>query len=425
MKFLFVLDSVEFPLAPTPALARHVAGLLAQRGHTVHLLELWDGETPPPTEKDCAHTLVRFSDERVMNRVLEFGRTGGTPMPRRLAKLCLHPAAALAALRQIALHQPRRVSAARKAIEKLDKAHSFDVITAVAAPYAGSFALEKARVNAKKISWQMDPYAANRSYSAPGSWQREKELLAALDGVLVPPDMAGAYRERGPLSAFSDRMQVQDFPSLVRPEEKAGKSESPLAGSAASCKEEEPLRCVFVGSLYPGLRTPHFALELFKALNAPNVQLVLVGGGWENYPPDLLAPYQQALGGRLVVTGPLPHAQAAGWLCRADVLVNLGNGVSNQVPSKLFEYFAAGKPILHLAKIPDDPCLGYLSRWPLSLVLQESGGTGVETTRALSRFLLEKGRCRLDYEQARELFYENTPDRAADRFEAFGKEPQT
>lgn len=413
MKFLFILDSVEFPLAPTPALARHVAGLLAQRGHTVHLLELWDGETPPPKQLGCAQTLLAFSDERVMNRVLEFGRTGGTPIPLRLAKLALHPAAALAAVQQIALHKPRRITAAQKAIEQLDKTHSFDIITAVAAPYAGSFALEKAQVGAKKISWQMDPYAANRSYSAPGAWQREKELLTALDGVLVAPDMADAYEKGGPLADFRERMQVQDFPSLVPTAE---------TDPAASGCESQPLRCVFVGSLYPELRTPHFALELFRALNDPDAQLVLVGGGWENYPADLLAPYKEALGERLIVTGPLPRTEAAAWLAKADVLVNLGNGVSNQVPSKLFEYFAAGKPVLHLAKISDDPCLAYLSRWPLSLILKESDGIGPDTLQTLSRFLHEKGRSRLSYEKARELFYENTPDCAADRFEAFGKE---
>lgn len=413
MKFLFILDSVEFPLAPTPALARHVAGILAQRGHTVHLLELWNGETPPPKQPGCAQTLLAFPDERVMNRVLEFGRTGGTPIPLRLAKLLLHPAAAFAAVRQIALHRPRRISAAQRAIEQLDKAHSFDIITAVAAPYAGSFALEKAHVDAKKISWQMDPYAANRSYSAPGAWQREKELLSALDGVLVAPDMADAYEKGGPLADFRSRMQVQDFPSLI-----------PGAETSAAGRDGEklPLRCVFVGSLYPGLRTPHFALELFRALNDPKVQLILVGGGWENYPADLLAPYKEALGERLIVTGPLPRKEASAWLAKADILVNLGNGVSNQVPSKLFEYFAAGKPVLHLAKIPNDPCLAYLSRWPLSLVLKESDGTGPDVLQALSHFVHEEGRSRLSYEEARELFYENTPDCAADRFEAFGKE---
>ena len=56
MKLLFILDTVEFPLAPTPALARRAAGLLAQRGHTVHLLELWDGAPCPPPSRDAKAT---------------------------------------------------------------------------------------------------------------------------------------------------------------------------------------------------------------------------------------------------------------------------------------------------------------------------------------------------------------------------------
>ena len=163
MKLLFILDTVEFPLAPTPALARRAAGLLAQRGHTVHLLELWDGRTPPPAEPGCESHLLAFGDERRMNEALEFGRAGGTPVPLRLARLAAKPDAALAAVRQIALKRPRRLVAARSAIERLDAAEGFDAAVAVAAPYAGSFALAEAAVACTKIDWQMDPYAANAS----------------------------------------------------------------------------------------------------------------------------------------------------------------------------------------------------------------------------------------------------------------------
>ena len=131
MKLLFILDTVEFPLAPTPALARRVAGLLAQRGHAVHLLELWDGRTPPPAAPGCKSHLLAFGDERRMNEALEFGRAGGTPVPLRLARLAAKPDAALAAVRQIALKRPRRLVAARSAIERLDAAEGFDAVVAV------------------------------------------------------------------------------------------------------------------------------------------------------------------------------------------------------------------------------------------------------------------------------------------------------
>ena len=54
--------------------------------------------------------------------------------------------------------------------------------------------------------------------------------------------------------------------------------------------------------------------------------------------------------------------------------MNLGNAVSNQIPSKLFEYFGTGKPILHLSPRADDAVLPYLQRYPLALVLSEQEG---------------------------------------------------
>lgn len=402
MKLLCILDSVEFPLAPTPAIARRAAALLAQQGHTVHFLELYDGETAPPEQPRCGRTLLPFADERVMNRVLEFGNPGGTPVPLRLLKLCAHPAAALAAVRQIALKKPRRISAAKKAIEALDRQYHFDAAVAVAAPYAGSFALAAADFGGKKASWQMDPYAANHSYSAPGAFEREKELLAALDAVFIAPAMTQYYALGAPLESYAAKAHVLDFPSLVSP---------PPAPHVQ--REGGRLRCVFVGSLYPTLRTPHYALELFSALNDPKLELVFVGGGWENYPANLLEPYRKILGDRLIVTGPLPAARAAEEVAKADVLLSLGNGVDNQVPSKIFEYFAAGRPVLHLAKLENDPCRPYFDRWPLALTLLESEGTGPEVLARLSAFLAEKGRSRLPFEEAARLFESNTPQAAA------------
>ena len=45
MRILFVLDRVENPASANAQLACRLAEELSQQGHTVHLLELWDGET--------------------------------------------------------------------------------------------------------------------------------------------------------------------------------------------------------------------------------------------------------------------------------------------------------------------------------------------------------------------------------------------
>lgn len=406
MKLLLILDSVEYPLAPNPVLARRVAVCLAQRGHAVDLLELWDGETPPPSVPGCRQFPLAFADEREMNRALEFGQNGVTPVPLRLARLCLHPSAAMAAVRQFAFKCPRRVSAARSEIERLDNLHRYDAVMAVAAPYAGSFALAEAQISACKADWQMDPYAANRDYKAPGAWQRELELGRSMALLFVPPTAAGDFAPGMPLRELADRMQVLDFPTLAPPP--VLPSLSALAGQ---------LRCVFVGNLYRELRTPHFALELFQALDEPGTSLTFVGGGWQQYPATLLDPYRKVLGDRLIVTGPVPSEQAAAALAGADVLLSLGNGVDNQVPSKLFEYLAAGKPILHLAKLQTDPCLPYLKKWPLACIVQESEGVTPQVLARVHAFLREKGRLSLPFAEAARLYPENTPEYAASLLE--------
>ena len=187
MRILFILDNVENPTSANVLMAQRLAGVLCAAGHTVHLLELWDGLHPQPELPGCTVHCLAFADERLMNAALENGRSGGSPIPVRLARLCCHPTAVAAAFRQLVLHAPRRVVDTRRELEKLDAAFHFEVICAVCAPYRAAFALETAQVQAKKAIWQLDPYASNRDYQAPGGYPRELELLAATS--LPPPEI--------------------------------------------------------------------------------------------------------------------------------------------------------------------------------------------------------------------------------------------
>ena len=96
MRFLFILDRVENPASANALLGRRLAAELQAAGHEIHLLELWDGQTPCPAAPQgmTLHTLA-FADERLMNETLENGVRGGTPVPLRLLRLAAHPTACL------------------------------------------------------------------------------------------------------------------------------------------------------------------------------------------------------------------------------------------------------------------------------------------------------------------------------------------
>lgn len=394
MRILFVLDSVEAPAAANPRLGRRLAEALAALGQEVEILELWDGTHAPPAVPGCVTHSLPFADEAAMNRALENGAAGGTPVPLRLLRLAAHPAAVGAAVRQFVLHAPRRVTAARKTMEALHQKHPYDAVCAVAAPYRAAFALEGAALpGARKLLWQMDPYAANESYHAPGGYDRERALLQALDHTFITAQAAPDYAPGGPLEPCAGRVSALGFPSLVPVER----------------EDPDPTLCAFCGTLYPGLRTPDALLKLFPRLD-DRLTLVMAGGGWEAFGPQR-GEAEAALGDRLQILGPVPHEQAAALERRAGVLISIGNTASNQLPSKLFEMFAAGKPVLHLAAGPKDAALPYLARWPLAFVWQ-----GEADTSALRRWLAENAGRTLPFEKAEECFPEYTPGCVARQF---------
>ena len=101
------------------------------------------------------------------------------------------------------------------------------------------------------------------------------------------------------------------------------------------------------------------------------------------------------------------------WVGQADILLNLGNAVDNQIPSKLFEYFATGRPILHLAAGSRDTALPYLARYPLALVLQSSEGATPQVIAALRSWLHQNAGKSMSFAQAAAIFPDFTPEAVA------------
>ncbi|MBQ5755429.1 MAG: hypothetical protein IIV90_07140, partial [Oscillospiraceae bacterium] len=104
MKLLFVLDGVDYPLAPNPRLACQTAACLAENGHRVDILYLagFEKDLPAlPQNENLSLIPLLFPAEARMEEILEHGAPGGTPVPKRLARLAAHPRCAAAAVRRI------------------------------------------------------------------------------------------------------------------------------------------------------------------------------------------------------------------------------------------------------------------------------------------------------------------------------------
>lgn len=399
MKFLFAVDSVDFPAAVNPQLAARLAGQLVEMGHSVSLLRLWDGQTPlpfPPAGVQIHD--IAFTDEHQMNLDLENGRKNGSPFVVRVARLLTHPAAASAAFRQLILHKNKRQIVCRHAMEELDHQYHYDVVVAVCAPYHTAWALADASLTAKKATWQMDPYSTNREYVPYGGVKKELAMYHRIDRAFITRLMVPDY-QNGVFASVRDKIRILEFPCL-----------SPLPYIATD--EHKGLRCVFAGSLHPVIRRPEVLLSLFLQISdIPDIQLVMLGGGWDNFSPDITNECRKAMGERLYISGPVSSEKARKNVASADVLINIGNTVINQLPSKIFEYFSTGKPVLNLCTNRQDPALKYFARYPLALTLYTDEAGNAERLR---RWLSDISEKHLDFDYCSSLFYENTPASVAE-----------
>ena len=98
-----------------------------------------------------------------------------------------------------------------------------------------------------------------------------------------------------------------------------------------------------------------------------------------------------SLAGVIRIIGPVAHREALAWMRRADLLCLFAQGQREQIPAKVFEYLAAGAPIL---AITGEGATGDLvTRAGGAVVPDESGA--VETNLSLLKNS-DGNRCRLD-----------------------------
>src|SRR5262249_9162526 len=138
-------------------------------------------------------------------------------------------------------------------------------------------------------------------------------------------------------------------------------------GSAAAVASKSPIRLIYAGTLYQDLRDPAVLFRLVTELvrRGLDCELDVYGrsNGCEHHiesiPTQYRAPFR--------FHGLVPRHELASELARASVLVNIGNRTRHQLPSKVVEYIAAGRPILNLTSGPDDSSRVALEDHPAAL----------------------------------------------------------
>ncbi len=132
------------------------------------------------------------------------------------------------------------------------------------------------------------------------------------------------------------------------------------------------LRLVFIGRLYRTIRNPQSLLTMFRdaLANSPAErpwQLHFLGDVEEcNHEFETV---RELIGRSIFLHGEVDRQRADAARLAADILVNIGNSTPHQLPSKLVEYVASGKPVLNVVQHEDDTSRQILDHYPRTLTI--------------------------------------------------------
>ncbi|UZD66510.1 glycosyltransferase [Marinobacter sp. AN1] len=152
-------------------------------------------------------------------------------------------------------------------------------------------------------------------------------------------------------------------------------------------RDTNTLSLIHAGFLY-GVRDPAPLLDALRRVNetleGTGQRIVFTQIGDISLSYDIRQTYSDLLkNGFLIIEPAKPYRACLKMLAAADIVVNIQSGTKTQIPSKLYDYLAINRPILHLT-----PEAGALDRLVKKYKLGRS--IGLDSTNELEHYLSEK-----------------------------------
>lgn|GEM_PF-3595140 len=344
-------------------------------------------------ENSRFHLLMKKYYEKKYNRM------------RKMLGLVLHPLALLSAFKYYLFSRNICETIYVAYIEKIVTQKNIDIIIPVSNPYVAFLATAKANVSCKRIGYQLDPHSYRQFLNENSKEMLDEEnyVYSKFDKLLVT-DLIYEENKTNELSKYKYKMECINFPNVRKLELKQVSNDIVF--------DKNLINCVFVGYFYDNIRNPEFIFDMFTKLKNDNIVLHVVGGGAE----QIVKQYNEILKNRLVIHGKMPLDIALNAMLNADILINIGNKISNQMPSKIFDYISTGKPIVNFCKLDDCPTLKHTGKYPLCIDIFESKGLSYETINQFETFCNRNKGKKIKFNVIKELYYNYTVEYIGEQF---------
>lgn len=418
MNVVFVVDAYFPRYAAVEKCAKNLVDVLLREGHKVTVIakRYWDSPADHANElaEDVVFVSTRLSTvrARVDGHLAEVPDAFGWRLADRACALVNYAGT----LTGRSCAHWDLVDAYRNAIEGLGFVP--DQLVPCSSPFEGAIACAeyvKQHPHVKLTPVIFDQFADSgtlcktrftRELKRKANLAVEREVLESSDSVL---NVTWEEHARKYHPNCLGKLVHIEHPLLVRPKENMRPS---------SREERGRSRVIFAGSLSAGVRDPEIALNLFCRLgDVAHLDMYVMGPG-----RDLVRPVSLEHPDAVSLFDAVPASEMTPLLAKADCLLSIGNTISDQKPSKVVEYMAMGKPILHICSIADDPVRGDVAAYPLGCVI-EAGEDSVHACETIRAFLERTRGEEMTFDEVAELFCDENPEVAVERLLSCGGGP--
>ncbi len=296
-----------------------------------------------------------------------------------------------------------------RALKSLAKQEEFDCIISVSAMMSNHYLGWKLKkhTSARWYAYYFDPYSFNKGEK--GTFRQkcrlENKLLERADGIVITQQMQKEFSSCK-LSRHLDKAVVCEFPNVT--ERTDSKQNTMIVFDPAY------INCVFTGYIYANIRNPKYFLDLLLESDSL-IRFYIVGGISTESKEINFEYYKEKLKDRLQIIGKVSLDEAFRIMHDADILINIGNAVQNQLPSKIFDYISTGKPIVNLCKVENCLTVPYLQKYPYALNLFEPNGIEKETVEVFETFCKSSKGKRVSFEDVQRMYHTSTPEYVANQ----------
>lgn len=216
------------------------------------------------------------------------------------------------------------------------------------------------------------------------SWEM---LLFSIYDKIICPECHRKHYESSAFDQFKSKIVFANFP---------------LFAGSNGCQKDviKNKRIVYAGTLYKKIRNPKCAINLLIPVLKEN-ELHFYGRGDCD---DILSKCKGKFPAKIFNHGYVVYERIIEEISSANILLSIGNKETPMAPSKIFEYIATGKPIIHVYFEDSDPCIEPLLNYGNAIIIKYN-----ETNIQKLEEFIENAHS-IDVDQLKNRFINATPD---------------